>query len=173
MSWIVVDVETDGPVISANSMICFGAVILDNKLDKTFYGQCKPEQNSTFIPDALAVSGFSREETLTFSDPVSTMREFKEWIELNNRSGRPTLISDNNGYDASWINYYFHHYIGENPFGWTSRRIGGLFGGHMKNPHYRWKKHRKTKHTHNPVDDCLGNAEALLWLHNNGLRLFK
>ena len=27
--------------------------------------------------------------------------------------------------------------------------------------HTSWKKFRKTKHTHNPVDDAKGNAEAL------------
>ena len=37
MSYIVVDVESDGGIIGENSMVCFGAVIVDKKLDKTFY----------------------------------------------------------------------------------------------------------------------------------------
>lgn len=172
MSLIVVDVESDGPIIGQHSMICFGAVVLDKDLDKTFYGQCQPEPSSTFIPDSLKVSGFSREETMNFQEPSKTMTEFAEWLKENSK-GRPILISDNNGYDASWINYYFHVYYGTNPFGWSSRRIGDLFCGYMKNPYYQWKKHRKTTHSHHPVDDALGNAEALLWLHNRGLKLFK
>jgi hypothetical protein len=170
MSLIVVDVETDGQVIGKNSMICFGAVIVDKNLDKTFYGECKPEDGSTFVPEALAVSGFSREQTLQFANPVETMNNFAKWLSENS-IGKPTLISDNNGFDASWINYYFHVYYGSNPFGWSSRRIGDLFCGFMNNPFYNWKRHRKTKHTHNPVDDAMGNAEAIKCLINKGFNL--
>ena len=170
MSYIVVDVESDGPIIGKHSMICFGAVVFDDNLDKTFYGECKPESNSEFIPDALAISGFSREETLKFQNPQQTMEEFAKWLDTNSK-GRPVLISDNNGYDASWINYYFHVYYGSNPFGWSSRRIGDLFCGYHDNMYYRWKKFRKTPHDHTPLNDCVANAEALLHLKNQGFNL--
>lgn len=172
MSLVVVDVESDGPIIGKHSMVCFGAVILDRNLDKTFYGQCQPELSSDYIPDALDVSGFSRDETMDFPTANETMSKFADWLQRNSK-GRPVLVSDNNGYDASWINYYFHTYYGSNPFGWSSRRIGDMFCGFMKNPYYRWKKHRKTKHTHHPVDDAKGNAEALLWLNEQGFKLIK
>ena len=44
MSYIVVDVEADGNLLGTNSMVCFGAVIIDKegKLDKTFYGKTAP-----------------------------------------------------------------------------------------------------------------------------------
>lgn len=173
MSWIIVDVETDGPIIGQNSMICFGAVLFDKQLDKTFYGECRPESHSTYVKQALSVSGFSREETMAFDDPAQTMTRFAEWIAENNGKGRPVLVSDNNGFDASWINYYFLTYYGENPFGWSSRRIGDIFCGFKQNPFYRWKKHRKTKHTHDPLDDAMGNAEALLYLNNQGFKVLK
>ena len=115
------------------------------------------------MESALAISGFSREEHLKFDDPVVVMKEFAKWLAINS-NGQPILISDNNGYDSSWINYYFHKYYGSNPFGWSSRRIGDLFCGAEYDLRYRWKKHRISKHTHNPVDDAMGNAEALLYL---------
>jgi len=35
-----------------------------------------------------------------------------------------------------------------------------------------WKrKYRKTKHTHHPVDDAKGNAEALIAMKNLGLKI--
>lgn len=65
----------------------------------------------------LLLVDFSREEHETFDDPVDVMREFAEWIK-NNSVGKPTLISDNNGYDAAWINLYFQEFNnGVNPFG--------------------------------------------------------
>lgn len=169
MSYIVVDVESDGPLLGANSMVCFGAVYVDKagKLDKNFYGQTAPI-SEVFSPEALAISGFSREEHEKFSHPFVVMQDFRVWLSQFNK---PTLISDNNGYDASWMNYYFYRFIGSNPFGWSSRRIGDMFCGFMNDGKYRWKKHRKTEHTHNPVDDAKGNAEALLYLVGKGFKL--
>lgn len=63
MAYIMVDVETDGPIPGDYSMISFGAVLVDEQLDKTFYGQLKPISEQ-YIPEALAVSGFTRQETL-------------------------------------------------------------------------------------------------------------
>lgn len=168
--YIVVDVESDGPIIGKHSMVCFGAIIVDKKLDKSFYGQTAPI-SPDYIPEALSVSGFSREDHLKFSPAEEVFPQFYKWIK-ENVNGTPTLLSDNNGYDASWMNYYFQLYNnGVNPFGWTSRRIGDLFCGFYNDPHYRWKTHRVTKHTHNPVDDAKGNAEALLYLQSQGFKI--
>lgn len=169
MSLFVVDVESDGPIIGQHSMVCFGVVKLTPKLDTTFYGQLKPISDM-YVPSALAVSGFSREEHLKFPDPFKTMDEFSIWLKENS-TGKPILISDNNGYDASWINYYFHVYHNGNPFGWSSRRIGDLYCGMVKDTWANWKHLRKTKHTHNPVDDAMGNAEALLKMKEMGLKI--
>ena len=169
MSLFVVDVESDGQIIGKHSMVCFGVVKLTPELDKTFYGQTKPISNE-WVESALAVSGFSREEHLKFPDPFITMDDFAKWLKEHS-VGRPILISDNNGYDASWINYYFHVYHHGNPFGWSSRRIGDLYCGMMKDTWASWKKLRVTKHTHNPVDDAMGNAEALLKMKEMGLKI--
>ena len=37
--YIVVDVESDGQIIGINSMVCFGAVLVEPGLTKTFYGK--------------------------------------------------------------------------------------------------------------------------------------
>jgi hypothetical protein len=169
MSYIIVDNESDGPIIGRHSLVCFGAVILDDNLDKTFYGKTKPI-SKYYEPGALAVSGFSREEHEQFNDPETVFRNFAEWIKTNSK-GSPIFLSDNNGYDASWTNYYFLKFIGSNPFGWSSRRIGDMFAGFMNDPHYKWKQHRKTSHDHNPVNDAKGNAEAVLYLKSQGFKI--
>jgi len=163
MSYIVVDVEADGPIPNDYSIVCFGAVIVEKTLSKTYYGDIKPISDK-WIPDALAVSGFSREEHMKFGNPEVVMDEFAKWINVNS-IGKPTFISDNPAFDWQWINYYMHKYCGDNPFGFSARRIGDLYCGLMKDAgvNREWKKRfRKTHHTHNPVDDAMGNAEALL-----------
>ena len=169
MSCIVVDVESDGGLLGVNSMVCFGAVIVEPSLSKTFYGQTKPI-GTIYDPDALAISGFSRKEHERFGDPEKAFREFALWIKENS-TGRPILFSDNNGYDASWINWYFLRYTGSNPFGWSSRRIGDLYCGLVKDSRAQWKHLKKTKHDHNPVNDAMGNAEALLEMQKMGLKI--
>ena len=64
MKYISVDVESDGPLQGINSMVCFGAVLVDNegKLDKTFYGKTSP-LTSEYDPEAfleLFKQGFNK-----------------------------------------------------------------------------------------------------------------
>lgn len=166
----MVDIESDGPIPGDYSMICFGAVLVDEKLDKTFYGKLKPISDK-YDPKALAISGFSREEIELFEDPRIVMLEFKDWLHSNSK-GRPIFISDNNGFDWMFICWYFHHFISENPFGYSSRRLVDLFCGLEKDTFAKWKHLRKTTHTHNPVDDAMGNAEVLLLMKKEmGLKI--
>lgn len=160
MSYIMVDVETDGPIPPDYSMICFGAVVVDETLDKKFYGQLKPISKN-WIPDNLKISGFSRDETLKFEEPKDVMIKFNDWLLLSGKD-RLLFISDNNGFDWQFINYYFHHFLGNNPFGYSSTNLGSLYKGLVKDTVQNFKHLRKTTHTHNPIDDVIGNAEALL-----------
>ncbi len=123
MSYVIVDVESDGSIPAEFSMVCFGAVVFDDRLDRTFYGSTRPVSDR-FVPEAL-------------------------------------------------INYYFHRFLGRNPFGFSGRRIGDLYAGLVKDASKatEWKKYRVTAHTHNPVDDAKGNAEALRKFKELGLKI--
>lgn len=170
MAYIMVDIESDGPIPGDFSMISFGAVLVEEQLDKTFYGKLKPISDK-FIPEALAVSGHTREETLAFEDPTIVMANFADWIKVICKD-RPIFISDNNGFDWMFICWYFHHFTGANPFGFSSQNLGSLFKGIEKDTFKTFKHLRKTKHTHNPVDDAKGNAEALLTMKKEfGLKI--
>ena len=156
----MVDVESDGPIPGDFSMICFGAIVVEPSLEKVFYGKLRPISEK-WLPEALAISGFSRQETLQFDHPQTVMNKFKSWLKSNS-NGRPLFISDNNGFDWQFVNWYFHHFTGNNPFGYSSSNLGSLYKGLVKDTFTNFKHLRKTKHTHNPVDDARGNAEALL-----------
>jgi hypothetical protein len=166
MSNIIVDVEADGQAPGLFSMVSFGAVILSEDLDKTFYGQCKPLPDADWDENALSVSGHSRQEVLTFPDPAITMKEFATWIEQNSQ-GRAIFWADNNGFDWQFINYYFWRFYGSNPFGFSSQNINSLYKGITRDMYASFKHLRKTKHTHHPVDDAKGNGEALLAMRDD------
>lgn len=172
MSYIVVDVEADGEIPHKYSMVCFGAVVVEPSLSKTFYGKTKPISDN-WIPEALAVSGFTRGQHLAFAEPKAVMESFAGWLAKNS-AGRPVFISDNLAFDWQWINWYFHWFTGKNPFGFSGRRIGDLYCGMKMDTglNAEWKNlFRKTCHDHNPVNDAKGNAEALLAFTQMGLKL--
>ena len=42
MSYVMVDIESDGPIPGDYSMICFGAVVVRGDLNEEFYGKTRP-----------------------------------------------------------------------------------------------------------------------------------
>ena len=169
MPYVMVDVESDGPIPGDYSMVCFGAVIVEPSLERTFYGRLKPISDR-YVADALAVSGFSRDDCLSFDEPKAVMAAFRDWLNEHG-SGRMMFVSDNNGFDWQFITWYFHHFLGDNPFGFSSTNLGSLYKGMQKDTFVNFKHLRKTKHTHHPVDDAKGNAEALLQMKAMGLKI--
>ena len=170
MSYVMVDVESDGPIPGDYSMICIGAVIVEAALSRTFYGKLRPI-SERWVPEALAISGFSREDTVAFDNPCDVMACFERWIK-ENTNGRPIMITDNAGYDWQFVNWYFNHFLGRNPLGYSAVDLGSLYKGVARDMFTSFKHLVKTPHTHNPVDDAKGNAEALLSMKAElGLRI--
>jgi exonuclease len=166
-TWVMVDVETDGPIPGDFSMIAVGAVIVEPGLERSFHGQLRPISEK-WIPEALNISGpsplgLTREQTLDFPPALGVMLEFDKWIAANVK-GRPLFISDNNGFDFQFVNWYFWHFLGKNPFGHSSTNLGSLYKGMVKDVTKNFKHLRVTKHDHNPVNDARGNAESFLYM---------
>lgn len=171
MSYFIVDIESDGPIPADYSMVCFGAVLFDETLTTSFFGKTRPI-SERFVPEALAISGYSREDHSSFDDPAAVMRQFVLWLAQHSK-GRPIFVSDNLAFDWQFINFYFHRFTGANPFGHSGRRIGDLYAGLVRDASKAsdWKKFRVTNHSHDPVDDARGNAEALKKIRELGLRI--
>lgn len=157
---ISVDIEADGPVPGLYSMVSFGAVVVEEGFKKTFYGELSPISQD-WIDEALNVSGFSREQTEEFTDPKFVMHSFDLWLK---HLGDERLIfwADNNGFDWQFINYYLHRFVGNNRFGFSSQNINSFYKGLHGNVRASFKHLRTVRHTHNALDDAMGNAGALL-----------
>ncbi|MEW6365458.1 MAG: exonuclease [Acidobacteriota bacterium] len=171
MSLIAVDVEADGPIPGTEeySMIAVGAVVVDGAFETTFRALIRPISQK-WLPEALAVSGYTREQTLAFEEPVVVMRRFARWV-TEASEGRPVFISDNLAFDWMFTCWYFHHFTGGNPFGFSGRRIGDVWAGMQRSMRTSWKHLRTTRHSHDPLDDAKGNAEALWKMHLMGVKL--
>lgn len=132
---IFVDCEGHGsaPTLNDAELFEFGAVEYKSKV--TFHGH-----------------GANRE----------TFEKFDKWLKSIVKENRPLFVSDNPAYDWQFINYYFHKFLGRNPFGHSARRISDFYAGLTKDwsNTQKWKRWRQTKHDHNPVHDAMGNVEA-------------
>ena len=170
MPFVMVDVEADGPIPGEYSMVAIGAVLVEPSLSHTFSRKLRPISDN-WDPEALGVSGFTRDQTLDFPLPRVAMADFDAWLAVvSNNNKRPIFVADNNGFDWSFVNWYFHRFLGRNPFGHSSVNLGSLYKGFVRDTRKSFKHLRKTKHTHDPVDDAMGNAEALLAIRDMGLR---
>jgi len=171
---ITVDVESDGPAPGIYSMVSFGAVIVEPTLSHKFRAETAPI-SGLWIPKSLAISGVTREEHEKFPHPSTVMPTFKRWLESKLRIfdvERFVMISDNPAFDHAFINWYGWKFCGKDLLGHSGRRINDLFAGSQNNASATqgWKKFRKTPHNHDPLDDAMGMAEALLGMKESGMR---
>lgn len=97
------------------------------------------------------------------SDEEAVFAALTAWLDERSGRSRPVFVSDNPAFDFMWMACGFDTHDMRNPFGHTARRIGdlaaGLAGDWRRSS--AWKKLRRTPHDHHPVNDALGNAEAL------------
>ena len=158
---IIVDVESNGPIVSRDQMTSFGAVVLNNELNNTFYAR-------------LECTKTGYKETVDYSakieQPIEAMTRFDNWLQQFKKhdNNNFVFVSDNPCFDWQFINYYFLTTIGRNPFGFSGRRIGDIWSGLKNdiNDHHNWRQFVKTPHDHNPTNDAIGHAEALLQIIN-------
>lgn len=153
MSLFLVDVEATNLSPFSGVMTEFGAV--EFKSRATFHGVLWESVPDPTNPAKPLVTGQQFDE-------VKVMTKFDKWIQEVSK-GRPIFVSDNPAYDFQWISYYFDKTLQFNPFGHSGRRIADFYAGLQRDFYdtQKWKSYRVTKHDHNPVNDAMGNAEAL------------
>lgn len=127
--YISVDVETSGPIPGEYSMLAIGACVVDEP-DQVFSCELKPISVNA-DPEALAVTGLSLERLAVDGlAPEVAMKQFQDWVEtVTAEDKQPVFVGLNAPFDWSFANYYFHRYLGANPFGFTALDIKALYMG--------------------------------------------
>ncbi|PLP96642.1 3'-5' exonuclease [Cupriavidus pauculus] len=127
--FVSVDVETSGPIPGEYSMLSIGACLVDAP-ETSFERTLKP-LNRNADPEALAVTGFSLEELeRNGAEPLLAMADFDAWVKAACGEGDvPLFVGLNAPFDWSFVNYYFHRFHGENPFGFTALDIKAYYMG--------------------------------------------
>ncbi len=127
--YISVDIETAGPYPFEYSMLSIGACTT-GETRQTFYVELQP-LNDKATPEALEVSHLSLERLAQEGlQPAEAMRQFARWLAEQTPVGqRPVFVAFNAGFDWMFVNAYFHHFLGFNPFGHTALDIKALYMG--------------------------------------------
>jgi DNA polymerase III epsilon subunit-like protein len=164
--FISIDVEAAGPIPGEYSLLSIGACDVDDPA-RTFSCELKPI-NQNADPKALEVGGFSLEELAkTGLPPAEAMSAFAAWIDsFVGEADVAVFVGFNAPFDWSFINYYFHKFLGKNPFGFTALDIKAYYMGATG---CTWRDTRssamdaklkpKSKSDHNALHDAQYQAE--------------
>jgi DNA polymerase III epsilon subunit-like protein len=127
--FLSVDVETAGPIPGEYSLLTIGACNIEDPTD-TFSCALKPITHHA-DPAALEVTGLSLVQLEQDGlEPAVGMQLFGEWVRQSaGHDGTPIFVGFNASFDWSFINYYFHLYLGENPFGFAALDIKSMYMG--------------------------------------------
>lgn len=163
--YISVDVEASGPVPATYSMLSLGAVVVDDPR-QTFYVELKPA-NGQFVSEAMKVVGRTLQDFAEGGrDPKDAMLAFRDWVGLVAKTGKPVFVGFNGVFDWSFVNFYFHQYLGENPFGFGGIDIKSYYMGMngctwdaTRSSHISSDLKGPVRHTHNALDDAIEQAE--------------
>ena len=164
--FVSVDVETAGPIPGEFSMLSIGACEVDDP-SRTFTCMLTPITLRA-DPAALAVTGLSLDELArTGQPPEAAMAAFAAWAEsLLVPGGTLVFVGFNAPFDWSFVNYYFHRFLGRNPFGFTALDIKAYYMGAVG---CAWTETRSSRMSaalgatghgdHTPLRDALYQAE--------------
>jgi len=114
--WIMVDIETSGPIIGTHSMTELGAAVgsKGKGVVDRFEALIRP------VGTAVVASPDSFEKATKDGDaPADAMRRFAVWSAPYQESGA-LFIARPAAFDWPWIVWYAWTFLGENPFGFKS-----------------------------------------------------
>ncbi|EFD1025771.1 3'-5' exonuclease [Escherichia coli] len=164
--FVSVDIETSGPIPGLFSLLSIGACLV-HAPEVRFYAELKPDCTG-FDPEALAVTGFNLQALATTGiAPADAMFQLSTWLTSHlEPSQKPVFTGLNAPFDWSFINYYFHKYTGNNPFGFSALDIKAYFMGatgctwsETKSSMMTQRLSAKRRPSHNALDDALFQAE--------------
>lgn len=170
--YVVVDIETDGPVPGLYSMLSLGAVATTGEKEvDSFYATLLPLENAVQDPETMAWWKSQPDawvEATANAQPAEVVLDsFIKWV--NSLEKKPLFVAHPVAFDYTFVSWYSWKFMGINPF--TDERgapmgldlssfIAGRFGFSYKNATRTRLPEEQRKdmpiHSHNALDDARG-----------------
>lgn len=163
-TFISVDIETSGPVPGEYSMLALGACVVGDSA-RQYYAEMRPISDA-IVPAAMQVVGKSLEDFRRMGrDPREVMAEFGRWLGAVAEGDDLVFVGFNAAFDWAFVNWYFHKYEQENPFGVAPLDIKSFYMGIAG---CAWQNTRSSRllekyrgsevHTHHALEDAIEQA---------------
>jgi DNA polymerase III alpha subunit (gram-positive type) len=169
-TYVCTDIETDGPSPGQYSMLSFASVAF--RLDKTILGTF--ERNLELLPgakqDAKTMRFWETQPEAwkvcraNIVSPKVAIGEYRDW--LKSLPGTPVCVAHPVGFDFTFIHWYLHEFVGENPFFPAGLDVASYAMAVLDQPFTR--SHRpylpkewieaNVPHSHKAIDDAMGHA---------------
>ena len=175
-TYIVFDIETDGPIPNVNSMLSLGAAAVSQDLEKlppTFYVNIFPLLTARSDPDTMLWwqrNSDAFEQTQKHQVNASrAMQLFVEWAKQFD--GKPVPVAFPAGFDYTFLYWYLCFFLGKSshPFSFSCIDMKTLGMAIQKKGYLRSTKRNYPKswfgphkHTHNALDDALGQRDLFI-----------
>lgn len=164
---LILDTEASGPAPNHGDLISFALVVPEEGFERHFRSPDMRPECDKYNEGAYESIGMTREQHLnapaSIQEGMDAMVEWLATLHEPHEKVRFQIISDNPAFDFMWIAVACWDKLGYCPFGHSARRIGDFYAGLVRDHRAtgKWKKKfRKTKHSHDPLDDSMGNAES-------------
>jgi DNA polymerase III epsilon subunit-like protein len=163
--FISVDIEASGPIPGEFSMLSLGACVV-GATHENFYAELKP-LTQKFDAQALAVAGFDLKKLQrTGIEPARAMQQFDAWlVRVAPFDHTPIFCAYPLAFDWMFVAYYFHRFLGRNPFGYSGFDLKSFFMGASGK---QWSSASVPQHfhiaqdlSHNALEDAIAQAKLL------------
>ena len=118
--YVSIDIEADGPAPGLNSMLSLGAAAFtsDGALAQTFSANLEPlpkahedERTMRWWASQPAAWEACRAQT---QDTEQALGSFHAWVERQAKTlGLPVMVAFPASYDAMWVQWYLHRFVGD------------------------------------------------------------
>ncbi len=171
--YVSTDVETDGPIPGANSMLSFGsaAFTADGQMLGTFERNLELTVGALGDPNTMEWWGTQPEAwTVHRTDlvhPHEAMVKYVEWLKA--LPGKPVFVGYPAGFDFLFVYWYLIAYTSESPFGFSALDIKTYAMAVLKTEFRETSKKRMPQrwfserpHTHKALDDAIEQGELFI-----------
>jgi len=169
--YVSTDIETDGPIPGANSMLSFASIAYDGEGRElgTFAANLETLPEAT--PDVRTMEWWQTQPAAWAAcrrdprAPADAMADYDAW--LRSLRGRPVFVAYPLLFDMMFVYWYQIRFVGQSPFGHSGIDIKTMAYAALGSRSYRDATKRsmpkdwfgKTPHSHIALDDARGQAE--------------
>jgi hypothetical protein len=169
--YVSTDIETDGPIPGANSMLSFASIAYDESGRELGSFAANLETLPEATPNARTMDWWRTQPEAWAAcrqnprTPTAAMADYDRWLQA--LRGRPVFVAYPLLFDMMFIYWYQIRFVGKSPFGHSGIDIKTLAYSALGLQAYRDATKRnmpaewfgKTPHSHVALDDARGQGE--------------